>query len=192
MRRDTLRLDLEGREASMGDRDLELGRLDDDRGVRSDALEYRRSADGRELLVGNGSHDHVALQPRRLSGREEDRRDRTLHVIGAATVQPAVLDARRMRTVHPGNSDGVEVPVQEQGAPTARATTDRDHARALDSDHLDLEPSPRTPLGDKRRGVRLSPGTGDQTRIDRVDRDQPSSKLGKLRVSHAPSLGRIR
>jgi hypothetical protein len=97
-----------------------------------------------------------------------------------------------MWTVHPGDSDGVEVPVQEQGAPAAGAASDRDHARALASDDLDLEPSPRTPLADERRGVRLSPGTDNQTRIDRVDRDQPSGKLGKLRVRHAPSLGRIR
>ena len=51
-------------------------------------------ADRAELLVGDGRHDQVAPQLRRLDGREHDRRHRALHVVRAAAVEPAVLDPR--------------------------------------------------------------------------------------------------
>ena len=67
--------------------------------------------------------------PRRsvdLRGREQDRGERALHVVRAAAVEPAVLDARLERRLHPCDADRVEVPVQEQRATAARAARVRD------------------------------------------------------------------
>jgi len=53
-------LELEGDEAAVCDRDLQLGRLGDDRRVRGPARDDRGRADAACLLVADGGDDDVA------------------------------------------------------------------------------------------------------------------------------------
>ena len=122
-------LELEADEAAMGDRDAQLGRLGHDRRVRANPLEHRLGARRGELLVSDDGDDHIAAQPGRLRGGEQDRRKRALHVVGAAPIQPAVLDARLERRLHPCDANRVQMSVQQQRAAAARAAPCRDHAR---------------------------------------------------------------
>ena len=157
MRRDALRLDFEADESLVRDRELELRRLDDDCRVGMHAVEHGDGADRRELLVRDRSDDHVAAKVLDLRCRVEDRRERALHVVGAAPVQPAGLDARLERRLHPGDADRVEVRVQQQRASAAAAAGDGDHARALGrTDELDVEARVRAPLGYELRDLALA------------------------------------
>src|SRR5437667_15951 len=111
-------------------------------------------------------------------GSEEDRCDSTLHVVGAAAVQAAVLDARLVGHLHPGDADRVEVAVQKQRASAAGAAPRRDHARPLVPDDQDVEPAVRAPLGDERRKLAFPPCSRNEPGIDGVDRDEPRRQLG--------------
>ena len=113
------RLDLEADEATMRNCDPQLGRFGDERGVGSDTFEHGFRSFGRELLVGDGRQDDVAPQLRRFGHRDHESSEGTLHVVGAAAVQAAILDARLERRLHARARDRVEVPVQEQRPATA-------------------------------------------------------------------------
>ncbi len=57
------RLELEGDEALVGERESHLGRLGDHGAVRAVALGDPRRADARHLLVADRSDEHVAAEP---------------------------------------------------------------------------------------------------------------------------------
>ena len=191
--RETRRLDLEGDEALVRDRDDLLGRLRHDRGIGRRAADERLGADAADLLVGDGGHDHVATEAfaDRGGADEHRRRERSLHVAGPAAVEAAVPHRRRERALHPGDTDRVHVRVQEQRAAAARAARDADDVgtsrRGLVE--LDLEPGRTQPVGDERRDLPLARPARDEIRVDRVDLDEPRGQRGELvaRCAQAPS-----
>ena len=63
----------------------------------------------------------VAALVARVRGRDEHRRQRALHVVTAAPVQPATVDAGLERGVHARDAHRVEVAVQEERAAAAGA-----------------------------------------------------------------------
>ena len=115
VRGDAVGLDLEAGEALVRDRELQLGRLDDDRRVGPHALEHGFGADRRHLLVGDRRHDHVAAESALLgaSRRVQNRGEPAFHVVRAASIHPTVLNVRLVRRIHAGNADSVEVRVQQ-------------------------------------------------------------------------------
>ena len=182
--RETSRLDLEGDEALVRDRDDLLRRLRNDRGIGRRAANECLRPDAADLLVGDGGHDHVATEafPDRCGADEHRRRERCLHVACPAAVEAAVPYRRRERALHPGDTDRVHVGIQEQRAAAARSAGDADDVgtsrRGLVE--LDLEPGRTQPVGDKRCDLPLAGTTRDEIRVDRVDLDEPRGQRGEL------------
>ena len=159
VRRATANLDLDPDESTVSDRDLELGGLGDDRGVRADVAEDFPHPDAGVLLVRNRRHDHVAGEPERsrVTAREERRGDAALHVVGATAVQPVTVNAGVERLGHPRHADGVDVPAEQQCPATARAPC-ADHDAGppgVFCERLDLQAGRGAPLRDRLRNRAL-------------------------------------
>jgi len=104
--------------------DVEVGRLAGEREVAAEALGDqgvgRAVVDVLGLLVGDAQERHpdpVLLG--RLADRAHDRRERALHVVGAAADEAVTLDARLELALAGGHD--VEVAVEDHGRPLARA-----------------------------------------------------------------------
>jgi hypothetical protein len=111
-----LRDDVHHHQAALGDGDLEVGGLSDDRGVdRADALHrfLHRRVPG-FLAVPQDHEQPARIHPSALfqiARGPEHRGDRGLGVAGAATVKPGALDHRRERVPGPPGSRGHGVQV---------------------------------------------------------------------------------
>ncbi len=182
MRGAAARRDLEGDEALVRDADPLLGGLADDRGVGAQRARDRLGADRRDLLVGDGSQDDVAAQAVDPGHGEHRRREAALHVVGAAPVQAPALDQRLGRAPRAAEADRVGMSVQEQGRAAAAATRDRDHVRPPGRGvrELDLETRGAAPLGNEARQLALTRTSGDELRVDGVDRDELRQQLGRV------------
>ena len=90
---------------------LQIRRLGDDRHVRAPLAHERLGAEAHVLLVDDGRDDEPPARPvlREDAGGRDHRGDAALHVLRAAAVEPAVLDARREWIRHALDADGVEV-----------------------------------------------------------------------------------
>jgi len=93
----------------------------------------------RGLLVGHGREDEIALQLRLLAREQGDdaraHRRHVLHVDGAASPEPPVVDLARERRVGPARLvgfDDVEVRVQEQRASRRAVVARRARPQARD------------------------------------------------------------
>ena len=132
--------------AAAGRPDLEAGRLRHDREVGAEATARAgEAADAARLLVGVGADDDVAAQGaargQRL-GRDDHRRDATLHVARPAARDDAVAHLRVERVVLPAvlatGRDDVDVPVEQQRAAAAGAAEAGHELRpTLEADALD-------------------------------------------------------
>ena len=107
------------------------------------------------------------------------RREARLHVVGATAVQASVLDAGVQSPVRLEQPDGVGVPVQEQRPATTGPTRHADHVGPARRGLLDvdLEPCLLEPLREHVRHRRLATARRGESRVDRVDRDEPSREL---------------
>ena len=195
VRGDAFGLDLEADEALVCDGELQLRRLDDDRGVGARVFEHGGRSDRCELLVGDCGDDRVAAQAFASRGGVHDRGQSALHVVRATAVHPPALDARLERGVHSRNADGIEVRVEHERAAAAGARFDGDHARTVvRADELGLEAGVPAPLGHEARELGLAARAGDQLGIDRVDRDELRDQLGqrvvRQRTGCAPRVSR--
>src|SRR5258706_154105 len=89
-------------------------------------------------------------------------------------------------------ADESPVRVHHQRAPATRAARDRDHIWPTGSglrDH-NIETGPVAPFGNEARELDLARRARDETRVDRVDRNERRRQLSKLthtRTSYAPS-----
>lgn len=180
-------LDLGPHEALVGDDNLQLGRLGDDRRIGADRAQHLLNAEARVLLVGHGGHDHVPGEPGvgQLATGQQRRRDARLHVVGTAAVQPVALHARHVRLRHALDADGVHVRAQEQDGAPARAARPDDHARTPRGllHHLGLESCGTCPIGHEGRDPRLAGAAGHQRGIHGVGGDQASGELDDV-VAH--------
>ena len=130
----------EGRQrAAAGDPGVEASGFGADAGVGLHAVGDAGEATGaRRLLVGVGTEDDVAGEADAGAGQalEGDHQggDAALHVAHAAGVQAAVASRQRERVVGPLvarlDVHGVDVTVEEQAAPAARAAQPRSELRA--------------------------------------------------------------
>ena len=109
---------------------VERRRLGDDAGVGLDAVADRgQTAGARRLLVGDRVHDQVAAQAYAGLGqrhrRERHRGNAALHVAGAAAVEVPAAHLRGVGVARPAvarlRRHHVDVPVEQQAAPAARA-----------------------------------------------------------------------
>src|SRR5581483_12481221 len=164
--------------------------LGDDRGIRAHAPQGRLRADRAELLVDDRGHDDVAAQA--LTGRSGRRREArgepALHVVRAAPVQAAAVQARAQGLGHPAEPDRVEVAVEEERPAAAAPAGGRDHVRTargrlLD---LDLEARPAGPGRDELRRLRLAPAA--EPPVHRVDLHEPLEQREDLHRGE-PILG---
>src|SRR5262249_28555857 len=125
-----LNLDLEPDAADAGRLHVEIAGLAGNAGIGLVAADHRveRSVPT-QLFVDDDIDMDVALglEPRRLEilDREDVARDAPLHVARSAPVDAAVLDRGRPGIVAPAfavaDRDDVRMPVEQQGAPAARA-----------------------------------------------------------------------
>ena len=113
------------REHALGlDADVQVGRLAGDREVAAqpflDQRVGRALRDVLGLLVGNAdeAHAHLVLLGD-VAERAHHRRERALHVVGAAADQPVALDARLELALAGG--DDVEVAVEDDRRAVGRA-----------------------------------------------------------------------
>ena len=184
VRRATANLDLDPDESTVSDRDLELGGLGDDRGVRADVAEDFPHPDARVLLVRNRRHDHVAGEPERsrVTAREERRGDAALHVVGATAVQPVTVNAGVERLGHPRHADGVDVPAEQQCPATARAPCADHDAGPLGvfCERLDLQAGRGAPLRDRLRNRALPGAAANEVGVHGIDRDEVGEQGGQF------------
>ena len=161
--------------AAAGDPDLERRRLGHDARVGAHAVGDRcDAARARRLLVGDRVHEQVAceadVEPGEHLGREHHRRDAALHVAGAAAVELAVAHDGRVRVVRPARlglaGDDVDVAVEQQAAPAARAGEARDAAAA----------GRRSRGWNGTCGPRTSSGLGSQTSTAAPAADRRSAR----------------
>ena len=158
------------------------GRLRDDRGVGPHGGKDLLDADARVLLVGDrGNHDVAGESPRRrLAAGQQRCGEAGLHVVGAAAVEAIAVHPWRVRAPDALHGHGVVVAAQEQPASRAGSAGANDDARPPGSalEHLGLETTRACPPDHERRDLALARASGDQRRIDRVDRDQSRENLG--------------
>ena len=129
--------------------DVEVGRLAGQREVRAQALGDqgvgRAVVDVLGLLVGDAQERHPDLVLLgRLADGAHDRRERALHVVGAAADEAVALDARLELALAGGHD--VKVAVEDHGRPLAGADVGHDDREAVEVAlaHLDvarLEPA---------------------------------------------------
>ena len=189
VRRPANRLQLERDEAPVCDCDLELRRLGHDRTVRRATRRDGRRPDARRLLVCNRSDDDVARKPagRCVPSGYEDRCEASLHVVGAPSVEPPVLDRRLERPFHPTQPDRVHVRVQHECPPPARTSRHADHVRPSRCRLLDLhrEPGVLEPALHVPRHLYLPGRARHEHRVLGVDGDQIGEERGQL-FRHRP------
>ena len=168
-------------EALMGDREPLLGRLRHDHRVRAPPGRDCGTSDARELLVGDGGDDHVAAkrERQRALGGEQRRRQARLHVVGAPSVDPSVVDTTRQRLRHARDTDGVHVSVQHQRLAATRATRRRNHVWPARSGFLELDLQARAfrPPCHKASDLGLARSSCNQPGIDRLDPDELARQL---------------
>ncbi len=201
--------------AGVGDHDVEVRRLRDDREIARRAGPDRgQRALAAVLLAGHERDEELAAEPGRGPGRDErpdrpeDRRDAALHVAGAASVQPPVADLAAPRIGGPGG--GVagrhDVDVAGQDDPPAAgaahpADDDRQHGALgllagpgrigpdrgeVRERRLDRHPGRPEPLGQVGRDGLLAAGDA------RDPDDRPELVAEGVRVDGAGRRGRSR
>ena len=125
--------------AAAGDPDVEAGGLRDDARVGAHAVRHAGDPAGAgRLLVGDRVHEQVARQADAERGErlgcQHHRCDAALHVAGAAAVELSVAHHRGVRIARPAllglARDDVDVAVEQQAAPAARACEARQQLRA--------------------------------------------------------------
>ena len=187
------RLELEGDEALVRDRDVHGGRLGHDRGVGAPFPHDRLGADAADLLVDDRGHDHVAAQPaaRCLAPGKHDRGEAALHVERPAPVEAPVLDPRREPVLHRGNADRVGVCVQHQRPAAAAPPRDCDDVRPSGSGllDLDLEPCACQPVGDEPRDFLFARRAWNELGVHGVDRNQLRGQLRDFPHRRHPIVG---
>ena len=148
----------------------------------------RVGAEARVLLVDDRRDDQTSL-PEAAIAREprgvDHRGHAALHVLRAASIEPAVTLDGIERRGHAVDADGIDVPAQHQRAARLGAIEHADHVRPPRRRllHLDAEPEPAHVHGDGLRDLRLAGGPGHERRVDRIDRDE-LAKQGDARISH--------
>jgi len=190
-----LGVQLEDREAAVRQVELEVAGLGDDGGVGAEALQHRLGAHRSVLLVGDGGQQHVTAQLGGGRGLERAHRggEPGLHVERAATVEPAVLQARLEGRVHPLHADGVEVRVEQQAGAAAAAARGQHHAGPARHrlEPGDLQPPLLAPRRDHLRDGALAGRAVHQRRVDRIGADQaPQQRQAACRPARWVALRR--
>lgn len=169
-------LDLQPDEPLVRERKAKLGRLGDDRRVGDHGASNRFRADAAGFLVGDGGDDHVAGESLLggIGSDEHDRRQTALHVICAASVEAIAFEAWLEAVDGAGDGDRVHVCVEDQRAPATRATGTTDHVGPARPEflYLDVEAMGVQPAGDEAGELGLPRSTGNEGRVDGVDRNQ--------------------
>ena len=98
------------------------------------ARHSRTSASAPRLMCSSSTTAATMSRPRvqfgEHAGGGDHRGDAALHVLRAASVQPAVLDARRERIRHPLDADRVDVPAEHHRGPGLAAFEHADRRSA--------------------------------------------------------------
>jgi hypothetical protein len=178
--------DLDPHVSLVGPADSKRGRFGDDRRVGPDPGEEIIGPEASILFVGHRGDDEVAPERRagsgqRLGGRHA-RGQASLHVVGAATVQPAVPDLAGEWLRHPGHIDRVQVRIQHQTASPSCAGEPRGNAGATWNgfEHSDVESGLAQPVGNVCGDLRFSRGTGSEGRVDGIDADEPGQSTNQV------------
>ena len=176
MRRTAAALDLEPDKSLVGQREAELRRLDDDGRIGVHRFDDRFRADARVLFVGDGGDDDIAAQPARgrLGSGEHDRGQTSFHVVSATAVEARAFHARCKTRVGAAESDGVQVPIQDQRPAAAGAAHAADHVHPIRSNRLelDLQAVLLEPRGDEAADLGFTGAAGDEARVHRLDHDE--------------------
>ena len=161
-------------EPLVGDHDLAVRGLGDDRRVGLHGAEHLLHAEAGVLLIGHGGDDHVAAEAeiQRLTASEQTGGKPGLHVIGAASVQLIAVHAGHERIGHPLHADGVEMSAQQQRSSAATPFGAHHDARPRPVEALHAQPLRRGPGGHERRDLGLPRPAGNQRRVHGVDGNQ--------------------
>ena len=183
-------LDLRPYESAMGDHELELGGLGDDRRVGAQGGENLLDAQARVLLVRHdGDHD-VAREPERggLAAGDQRRRDAGLHVIRATAIKPIAVHPRPPvgHSLHRRPCRSGRTTARAAPARPIRPARPRSAAQRL-LEHVDLQPRIARPGRDERRDLALARAARNQRRVHGPDVDQPGQQPGDL-VRHPAIL----
>jgi hypothetical protein len=194
---------LDDRVPAVRDHQVQPCRLADQAGVRQPPikeLQHSLSPDAGMLLVRDQRQHDVPRGPRsggRLR-RSDHRGHPGLHVTRAPAQQPpagpAAGDTPGERLVHPGDAHGVQVPVQQQAAPSAGPGMPGDQARPARhprGHHFHGEPAPLKPPREQPGHRSLARSPRHQPRVNAVRAHQLHCQLdGRLRrcaPAHQPS-----
>ncbi len=135
--------------------------------------EHSLHAQASDFLVGDTGDDDITAQttPCGLRGRPQAGGDTALHVVGAAPVELAGLDAPAKRLRHARHADRVDVPIQHKGAPSTRPARDGHDAGTSRDGLNDVDVEARTfrPGGDKAGDVAFARRAGHEIRVDRIN-----------------------
>ena len=97
-------------------------------------------------------------------------------------MEPPAFEPRLERGRHPGHADRVHVRVQHERAPPAASPRDGDDVGASGRRLRErrLEPGSLAPAGDEACDLPLAGPSGDDIRVDRLDRDEARREVGDL------------
>ena len=137
------------------------------------------------LLVGDGRHDDIAGQPEagRLAGRDQRGGDAGLHVVGAAAEEAVPVDPGRVRIGHAFDADGVEVPAEQERAPTPFSSRANEHARSARRrlQALGVKSGSLGPPFDEAGNLRLAGPTAYERGVHGVAGDEGGEQSGQVR-----------
>ena len=193
VRRAPAGLEVEPHEASVGDGDVEPGRLRDDRGVGGHSLRDSLGADAQGLFVGDRGDDQVARESRSVAAAATSMIAARLAFMSYAPLpyMPVFVDSRGQGAVRAAETDGVHVRIQHQRTTAARAGDAADDVRSRGGELavVRCDPVLLEPGRDEAAYLGLARTPRNEGRIHGVDRDQLLEEVADVR--HATSLVRF-
>ena len=186
MRRAPARRDRDPGEAPVRQAQIHPRRLRDDGGVGMDlslpqVVQHGFHTCAVAFLVRDGGDVHIARRPgarERLRG-EQDGREAAFHVQGTPAEEFVVPDRGPVRIDEAFHADGVEVRVEQERTPAARA---RDHAEdtgavfLFGGDDRDVRPEALELIRHESGDPGFARRARHEGRIDGIDRHQPAEQ----------------